>query len=366
MSPTKKIPAGTVLPRLAKPLFARVGIVGFGLIGSSVARALRETRAAGEIHAFDSAPAVLRQVQSLSLADKTHRITVGKSIDPATVPALDFLLLATPLSAYETALTPLVPCLTKRTIVSDVGSVKGGVADLARLLPSPELLVPAHPLAGTEKSGPAAGFSTLFLDRYCLVVPHKDTATSARNKVVALWRAFGSRVEIVEAEEHDRILGLTSHLPHAVAYALVSTALHHKGGTDDDKKIARYSASGFRDFTRIAASDPVMWRDVFLRNRESFLRSLGDYRTALDTLASAVERGDGTALHKIFTEAKGFRQEIERAGQAGVFDTREAKRLAPESVGKSARARVQKQAKTKAKVKRKTAKKKTAKKSKRA
>ena len=197
MSPTKKIPAGTVLPRLAKPLFARVGIVGFGLIGSSVARALRETRAAGEIHAFDSAPAVLRQVQSLSLADKTHRITVGKSIDPATVPALDFLLLATPLSAYETALTPLVPCLTKRTIVSDVGSVKGGVADLARLLPSPELLVPAHPLAGTEKSGPAAGFSTLFLDRYCLVVPHKDTATSARNKVVALWRAFGSRVEIV-------------------------------------------------------------------------------------------------------------------------------------------------------------------------
>ncbi len=364
MSPAKKSGAGKlVLPHLAKPLFARVGIVGFGLIGSSVARALRETGAAGEIHAFDGASSVLRQVQNLSLADRTHLITKGKAIDCTQVPELDLLLLATPLSAYEAALTPLVPCLTKRTIVSDVGSVKGGVADLARLLPSPELLVPAHPLAGTEKSGPAAGFSTLFLDRYCLVVPHKNTAAGARNKVVALWRAFGSRVEIVSAEEHDRILGLTSHLPHAVSYALVFTALHHKGGVDDDKKIARYSASGFRDFTRIAASDPVMWRDVFLRNRESLLHSLGAYRAALDKLATAVEQSDGATLHKIFTEAKGFRHEIERAGQAGVFDTREAKRLGAESVSRPRNTKAKKKPKTKTrKTVKKSAKKSTKKK----
>lgn len=296
-------------PRIAKPLFGTVGVVGFGLMGSSFARAVRRAGAARSVIACDKSAAARRKIADLKLAR-----AVVKS--PELMGPVDLVMLATPLGEYESVFRKLSPALKKGTIVSDVGSVKAPVLGLKKLLPEPGLLVPGHPIAGTERSGPAAGFGELFTGRYCLLTPDADTDRGAVRRVGRLWRALGARVEEMSAEEHDRILSFTSHLPHAAAYALVHALRDIRGaGAEGD---ARYAAGGLRDFTRIAASDPVMWRDVFLANREQVLARLDEYAGVLGRLREAIDRGDGAAMERIFAETRGYRRSVERAGQAAL------------------------------------------------
>ncbi|MGR4000875.1 MAG: prephenate dehydrogenase/arogenate dehydrogenase family protein, partial [Alphaproteobacteria bacterium] len=287
------------------------------------ARAARRTNAARTIIACDSNGAARRKIRDLNLAD----VVIASA---ERLPQADLVLLATPLSAYESVLRAIAPRLASDTIVSDVGSVKAPVLQLAHLLPEPELFIPAHPVAGTERSGPEAGLVDLFVQRYCLLTPAPNSNRRALRRLMQLWRTLGARVEELSPEEHDRILSFTSHLPHAVAYALVLAAEAQAGEgqnirAGDEARIVRYAAGGLRDFTRIAASNPIMWRDVFLANQEQLLARLDDYRSALDRLAQAVASEDGEALEAIFTATRSYRRSVERAGQAGSFDARELK-----------------------------------------
>src|SRR5712691_1200789 len=297
-------------PRMsAKPLFERVALIGIGLVGSSLARVLRRDSPETRIVACARHAETLATVHRLDLADET-------TDDPAAaVNGADLVVIATPLSAYAEIARRIASALRDGAIVTDVGSVKGAaISELQPNLPARVHFVPGHPVAGTEHSGPEAGFAELFQDRWCILTPLPDTAPDAVAKVSRLWEGAGMRVVTMAAEHHDKVLAVTSHLPHLIAYTIVGTATEL--GSDLQSEVVAYSAGGFRDFTRIAASDPVMWRDIFLSNREAVLELLQRFSEDLTALQRAIRRGDGDTLHQWFTRTRAIRRSIIEAKQA--------------------------------------------------
>ncbi|HVC57686.1 MAG TPA: prephenate/arogenate dehydrogenase family protein [Stellaceae bacterium] len=289
--------------------FERVALIGIGLIGSSLARVLRRDSPDTVIVACARRAETLDAVRRLELADET-------TDDPAlAVAGADLVVIATPLSAYAEIAARIAPALRDGAIVTDVGSVKGAaVQALQPLLPSRVHFVPGHPVAGTEHSGPEAGFAELFRDRWCILTPPPGTAPEAVAKIAALWEKAGMRVATMTAAHHDKVLAVTSHLPHLIAYTIVGTATDL--GHDLESEVVAYSAGGFRDFTRIAASDPVMWRDIFLANREAVLELLQRFSEDLTALQRAIRRGEGDTLHQYFARTRAIRRSIIEANQA--------------------------------------------------
>ncbi|SBV34706.1 Protein TyrC [uncultured Sphingopyxis sp.] len=285
----------------------RVAIVGLGLIGSSIARAVAERLPQVAVTGHDASDNVREKARALSLCD-----TIAD--DPAAAVAdADFVILAVPVGRMADAAAAIAPGLKTGAIVSDVGSSKAGVAEaLAKALPG-HAVIPAHPVAGTENSGPAAGFATLFEGRWCIVTPGADASEEAVAAVTGFWQALGARVETMDAAHHDMVLAVTSHLPHLIAYTIVGTASELEEVTESE--VIKYSAGGFRDFTRIAASDPVMWRDVFLANKDAVLATLQRFNEDLTVLQQAIRRGDGAKLEDWFTRTRAIRRSIIEQGQ---------------------------------------------------
>ncbi|SLN26332.1 prephenate/arogenate dehydrogenase family protein [Oceanibacterium hippocampi] len=291
-----------------KPIVGRLALIGIGLIGSSLARAVKRGGLAGEI------VCTARSARSRETALRLGIVDRVESDPAAAVAGADLVVLCTPLQSYEAITKSIAGALAPGAILSDVGSVKQHVLDsLGPLLPEGVHLVPGHPIAGTEESGPEAGFAELFDNRWCVLTPAEDCAPEALAKVSALWEAVGSRVEVMDARHHDRALALTSHLPHLIAYNIVGTASDLEAVTAQE--VIKYSAGGFRDFTRIAASDPTMWRDVFLTNREAVLEVLSRFTEDLFALQRAIRWGDGDALFDLFTRTRAIRRQIVEAGQ---------------------------------------------------
>ncbi len=292
----------------AEPLFRRLALVGIGLIGSSLSRGVREQGLAGEIAISTRSADTLEKARDLNLGD-------SYSLDAAEVVRdADIVVIATPLGAYKAVAEAIAPALAEGAIVTDVGSVKSCfITDVVPALPAGVRPVAGHPVAGTEHSGPEAGFAELFHGRWAIVTPTADSDQDAVDRVAEMWRRLGSDVELMEARHHDQVLAITSHLPHLISYTIVGTA------TDlaDDLKseVIRFSASGFRDFTRIAASDPVMWRDIFVANRDAILDILGRFDEDLTALKRAIRRGDGQVLEDHFTRARAIRRGVIDAKQ---------------------------------------------------
>ena len=293
---------------LPEPLFDRLTLVGLGLIGSSIARAARQLKLARTLVAVDRDDAVVARVRELDLADEvTTDLAVGVS-------GADLVVLCVPVGACGAVAEAMRPALKPGAIVSDVGSVKGSVvAQVEPHLPDGVHLVPAHPVAGTEQSGPDAGFATLFLNRWCILTPPEGTDAAAVERVRALWEALGSDVEVMSAQHHDLVLAITSHVPHLIAYNIVGTAADMEEVTQSE--VIKFSAGGFRDFTRIAASDPTMWRDVFLHNKEAVLEMLGRFNEDLAALQRAIRWSDGEALYSLFARTRAIRRSIISMGQ---------------------------------------------------
>ncbi|MEM8854089.1 MAG: prephenate/arogenate dehydrogenase family protein [Pseudomonadota bacterium] len=288
--------------------FERVAIVGIGLIGSSIARALRAEGYAGHIAIADTNAAALAEARALTLGDSYHDDVVG------AVEGSDLIILATPVGALASLGRAMVPALKPHAIVTDVGSVKGAVINaLVNVLPAAVRLVPGHPIAGTEQSGPSAGFATLFQGRWCVLTPPPGTDQGAVDLVADMWRGFGSSIEVMDPHRHDLVLAITSHLPHLIAYNIVGTADDMENVAEQE--VIKFSASGFRDFTRLAASDPTMWRDVFLNNREAVLETLGRFSEDLAALQRAIRWGEGETLYKLFERTRAIRMGIVEAGQ---------------------------------------------------
>ena len=290
-------------------LFRKVCIIGFGLIGSSLARILVRDGLAGEIVCADANPDVCRRVMELGIAHfATTNLCEG-------VMDSDLVILSIPVGAYASVMREIAPALMPDAVVTDVGSVKKTVIDAIRpYLPAHAHFVPAHPIAGTEFSGPDAGFAELFEKRWCILTPMPETELRAVEKVVKLWEAGGAMIEIMDARRHDLVLGITSHLPHLIAYTIVGTAADLEEDTKAD--VIKFSASGFRDFTRIASSDPVMWRDIFLNNREAVLEILQRFTEDLTAMQKAVRTCDGRKLESVFTRTRAIRKAVIQTGQA--------------------------------------------------
>ncbi len=312
-----------VEPMADNPIFDRVAIIGVGLIGSSFARAGMAVGAFGTVIGFDTNQTHLDEAMALGVVDE-----IAPDLT-AAIAGADLVLLAVPVGAYRALGPSLKASLKDGAIVTDVGSVKAdAIGALAPFMPQGVSLVPGHPVAGTELSGPAAGFADLFKDRWCILTPPTGTDPGAVEKVASLWRKIGSDVEIMDADHHDRVLAITSHLPHLIAYTIVATASDLEDqlradneGTDTvtTTEVIKYSAGGFRDFTRIAGSNPVMWRDVFLANREAVLEMLGRFSEDLTALQRAIRWGEADTLENLFTRTREIRQGVVEAGQAGRF-----------------------------------------------
>jgi cyclohexadieny/prephenate dehydrogenase len=289
-------------------LYDRVALIGLGLIASSMAHAMRRAGLAGEI----VGTARTAETRAIALADGLCDRVTDTAAD--AVVGADLVVLCVPIGAMEALATEIGPHLKPGATVTDVGSVKRAVIDaVAPHLPGHAHFVPAHPLAGTEHSGPRAGFADLFDTRWCLLVPIADTAPAATARLRALWEGMGSNVDEMDADHHDLVLAVTSHAPHLIAYTMVGVADDLRRVTDSE--VIKYSAAGFRDFTRIAASDPTMWRDVFLNNKDATLEILGRFTEELFALQRAIRTGDGDHLHAYFTRTRAIRRGIIEAGQ---------------------------------------------------
>jgi cyclohexadieny/prephenate dehydrogenase len=285
-----------------------MALIGVGLIGSSIARAARSQGTVREIVATARSTGTRRRIAELGLADQVVESNAAAVVDA------DLVIVCVPVGACGEVAAEIGPHLAPGAIVSDVGSVKGAVLrDMAPHLPAGVHFVPAHPVAGTENSGPDAGFATLFVGRWCILTPPEDTDDAAVGKLAAFWRALGANVETMPASHHDLVLAITSHLPHLIAYTIVGTADELAEVTRSE--VLKFSAGGFRDFTRIAASDPTMWRDVFLANKDAVLEMLGTFNEDLSRIARAVRRGDGEALFQHFTRTRAIRRNIVQIGQ---------------------------------------------------
>ena len=289
-------------------MFDRITIIGLGLIGSSIAHAARRGKLAREIVGFDASADVRARAAKLGFCDSIADDAAGAVKDA------DLVILCAPVGAYNGIARQIAPHLKPGAILSDVGSVKGAVVrDVGPLVPKGVEFIPAHPIAGTEFSGPEAGFATLFDGRWAILTPAPGSDPAAVKKLKAFWQGLGSQVDVMDAAHHDLVLAITSHLPHLIAYNIVGTAHDLEKVTEGE--VIKYSASGFRDFTRIAASDPTMWRDVFLNNREAVLEMLGRFNADLARLTRAVEEGDGQALFDTFSHTRAIRRAIVDLGQ---------------------------------------------------
>ena len=296
------------MTKLDKPIFNRLALIGAGLIGGSIARAARAQGAAGSIVATARSAASRKRIAELGFADQVLESNA------AAVEGADLVIVCIPVGACGPVAEEIGPHLMKGATVSDVGSVKGSVMkDMAPHLPDHVHFVPAHPVAGTENSGPDAGFAELFVNRWCILTPPENANQAAVDKLKAFWTAIGANVETMSAEHHDLVLGITSHLPHLIAYTIVGTADELSNVTRSE--VLKFSAGGFRDFTRIAASDPTMWRDVFLANKDAVLEMLGRFSEDLSSLTRAMRSGDGKVLYDHFARTRAIRRGIVEIGQ---------------------------------------------------
>jgi cyclohexadieny/prephenate dehydrogenase len=290
------------------PLFNRLAIIGFGLIGGSIARAARAQAAVRSIVTTSRSEKSRRRIAELGIADQVVETNA------AAAEGADLVIVCVPVGACGEVAKEIGPHLMNGAIVSDVGSVKGSVIrDMGPYLPPGVHFVPAHPVAGTEHSGPDSGFAELFVNRWCILTPPPNTDPAAVEKLAAFWRLLGANVESMPAEHHDLVLGITSHLPHLIAYTIVGTADELSEVTRSE--VLKFSAGGFRDFTRIAASDPTMWRDVFLANKDAVLEMLGRFQKDLSELTRAMRMGDGKTLFERFARTRAIRRGIVEIGQ---------------------------------------------------
>jgi len=294
---------------MSNPIFENVTLIGIGLIGSSLARAMKKEGLVGKITVTTRSAETLARAEELGLCD-VATLDAAEAVKDA-----DLIILCTPLSTYAAVGKQIAPALKPGAVVSDVGSVKEPVfTDLAPTLPDHVHLVPGHPLAGTEHSGPDAGFAELFQKRWTILTPAEGTDADAIEKVAELWRRMGANVETMDVKHHDQVLAITSHLPHLIAYTIVGTATDL--ADDLKQEVIKFSATGFRDFTRIAASDPTMWRDIFLSNKDAVLEVLGRFDEDLTELKRAIRRGDGDKLFDQFTRTRAIRRGVIDADQA--------------------------------------------------
>ncbi|MCX5477567.1 prephenate/arogenate dehydrogenase family protein [Kaistia geumhonensis] len=289
-------------------IFPRLALIGIGLIGASIALASRKAGTVGSIAISTRSPATLKRAEELGLGDAYFA-------DPAeAVRDADCVIVCVPVGACGAVAEAIGPHLKPGCVVSDVGSVKAAVVRaMAPHLPAHVNFVPGHPIAGTEHSGPDAGFAELYQNRWCVLTPAPGVDPAAVDRLARLWRAMGANVEMMSAEHHDLVLAITSHLPHLIAYNIVGTASDLESGIRSE--VLKFSASGFRDFTRIAASDPTMWRDIFLANKEAVLEMLGRFNEDLSTLTRAIRNGDGDTLFDLFTRTRAIRRSIVAIGQ---------------------------------------------------
>lgn len=292
----------------AKPIFGHIALIGIGLIGSSISHAARRHGLVRTISANARSKATLETAARLKLADSLHD-------DPAdAVRDADAVFLCTPVGTFGELAARIAPALKKGAIVTDVGSVKMAVIrDVSPHIPEGVHFIPGHPIAGTEYSGPEAGFAELFEQRWCILTPDPGTPKAVVDRLTAFWSAMGAKVDLMDPKHHDLVLAVTSHLPHLIAYNIVGTASDLETVTESE--VIKYSASGFRDFTRIAASDPTMWRDIFLNNREAVLEMLGRFTEDLAYLQRLVRWGRGEDLFNFFTRTRAIRKRIIEAGQ---------------------------------------------------
>ncbi len=288
-------------------LYDKVALIGLGLIASSMALAIRRGGLAGQVTGFARSQDTRDTARALNLCDVCD--TAAEAVRDA-----DLVVLCVPVGAMEQVMVDIAPHLKPGSTLSDVGSVKKAVIDVvAPHVPESVHFVPAHPLAGTEHSGPRAGFATLFDNRWCIIVPTDGACRAAVDRLAAFWQGMGANTDEMDAEHHDLVLAVTSHTPHLIAYTMVGVADDLRRVTDSE--VIKYSAAGFRDFTRIAASDPTMWRDVFLTNKDATLEILGRFTEELFALQRAIRTGDGDHLHAYFTRTRAIRRGIIDAGQ---------------------------------------------------
>ena len=291
------------------PLFTRMVIVGIGLIGSSLARAVKQHGLAGQLVLVDADPAARARSEALGLGDEVTGDVA------AAVACADLLVLAVPMRAFPAVLSACAPALPARCIVTDTGSTKqSALKDMLAYLGGPERLIPGHPVSGTEHSGPDAGFASLFEDRWCILTPAPQADPALVDRVAALWARCGSRVERMSAAHHDRVLAITSHVPHLIAFTIVSTAQDLETATESE--VIKYSAGGFRDFTRIAASDPTMWRDVFMSNQEAVLEILQRFSEDIALMQRAIRWGEADTLEQCFRRTQAIRRGVVEQRQA--------------------------------------------------
>ena len=287
--------------------FETVAIIGLGLIGSSIARSVREAMPEVHLTGYDSSESVRQRARELDLVDDL----AGSAAE--AVANADLILFCVPVGAMKDAALSIADALPNKAIVSDVGSTKSAVAKALREALPDATIIPAHPVAGTENSGPDAGFASLFRGRWCILTPHEGAAKAHVASLAEFWQRLGAKVETMDPKHHDMVLAVTSHLPHLIAFTIVGTASDLEGVTESE--VIKYSAGGFRDFTRIAASDPTMWRDVFLNNREAVLDMLQRFSEDLSMLQRAIRWGDGDTLFELFTRTRAIRRGIIEQGQ---------------------------------------------------
>src|SRR5690606_8662849 len=293
---------------MSEPMFEKIALVGIGLIGSSLARVARRENLARHIAISTRSRATLERAEELDLGD-------SYSLDPKeAVEGADLVIVSVPVGASGAVAEEIAPALKKGAILTDVGSTKASViAQMQPFVPEGVHFIPGHPLAGTEKSGPDAGFADLFRNRWCIFTPLPDTDPDALEKLSEFWRRCGSNIDTMDPQHHDMTLAIVSHLPHIIAYNIVGTADDLESVTKTE--VIKYSASGFRDFTRLAASDPTMWRDVCLHNRDAILEMLARFSEDLASLQRAIRWGDGEKLFDLFTRTRAIRRSIIEAGQ---------------------------------------------------
>lgn len=292
----------------AEPLFQRVAIIGLGLIGSSICHAMKRGAIAGHVVGFSSTEATRARAMELGFVDEV----AASAVD--AVREADLVILCTPVGAYAAIAAAMEPALKGGAIVTDAGSVKNAVVrDVGPFIPDGVHFIPGHPIAGTEQSGPDAGFAELFDGRWCILTPVPGSDRDAVARLAAFWEACGSKIDYMEPKHHDLVLAITSHLPHLIAYNIVGTADDLEQVTEAE--VIKYSAGGFRDFTRLAASDPTMWRDVCLNNKDAILEMLGRFSEDLSALQRSIRWGDSDALFNLFTRTRAVRRSIIDAGQ---------------------------------------------------
>tara|TARA_Y100000590_G_scaffold462141_1_gene625493 strand:+ start:4648 stop:5553 length:906 start_codon:yes stop_codon:yes gene_type:complete len=299
-------------------LFKNVLIIGVGLIGSSIARALKKNSLSNKIYALDINNQTIKKIRDFDIFNDIYLSISEISIE------FDLIFICSPLSSYKNIFSELNSKIKNKCIITDVGSTKSSVINDFNSKCNNRFIsfVPGHPIAGIEKSGPEHGFSELFKNRFCILTP-KDKNTEEVNTVKKLWEIFGMKVEFMNANYHDRVLAMTSHVPQLIAYSIVATATELEEHMKEE--VIKYSASGFRDFTRLAGSDPVMWRDIYILNKEAVLEMLGRFTEDLSFLQKAIRNNDSMLLEKIFTSTREIRKLIEDAGQAGSFNPTEKK-----------------------------------------